>query len=144
MRDLWTIVLAQQTPPDAPPNPPVEIPTNGSQPGATTTQPQGSPGNGGPPPANPFGGQFLWIMIVMIAVMMFFTMTSQRKEKKKREAILAALKKGDKIQTVGGILGTVVEVRDNDVVVKVDENNNSRVKFVRSAIQSVIEEKESA
>ena len=142
MRYYLTAILAQQ---DAPPNPPPVDTLPGSDAQQQTLAPGQAPGttpNNGPPPPQPPMGQFLWIVIVMIAVMMFFTMGSQRKEKKKREAMLTALKKGDKIQTVGGILGTVVEVRDSDVIVKVDESNNSRIKFARSAIQSVLQEQE--
>jgi len=57
--------------------------------------------------------------------------------------MLAALKKGDKVQTAGGILGTVVEVRDSEVVVKVDENANTRLRFARSAIQAVLDDQKS-
>ena len=81
------------------------------------------------------------LLIMFFAVFLIFTMGGQRKEKKKRAAMLASLAKGHKIQTVGGILGTIVEVREQEVLVKVDENTNSRLRFARSAIQSVVEEK---
>ena len=77
--------------------------------------------------------------ILIIALFWFVMMGGQRREKKKRAKMLGALAKGNKVQTVGGILGTVVEVRDHDVVVKVDENANIRLKFTRSAIQSIAE-----
>jgi len=53
---------------------------------------------------------------------------------------LKDLKRGDRIQTIGGILGTVVEARENDIVVKVDESNNTKIKFARKAIASVIDD----
>ena len=59
---------------------------------------------------------------------------------KAREKMLAALAKGDKIQTSGGIIGSVVEVRESEVIVKVDENANTRIRFARSAVQTVLGE----
>ncbi len=84
---------------------------------------------------------FFFIIFAALIFMIIFSMSGQRKEKKKREALLTSLKKGDRIQTIGGILGTVVEVRDEHVVVKIDENTNTRVKLSRTAVQSVLQEK---
>ena len=89
------------------------------------------------------GPNIFWMLILGVMMVWIFSMFSgQRREKKKRAALLATLAKGKKVQTVGGILATVVEVRDNDVLLKVDENSNTRIKFSRSAIQSVTEETE--
>ena len=57
---------------------------------------------------------------------------------------LKDLKRGDRIKTIGGILGTVVEARDSEVVVKVDETNNTKIKFSRTAIAQVIDEEKPA
>lgn len=94
---------------------------------------------GQPRPENPFGG-LMMLLPIMLAVMIFMTFRSQSKEKKKRQQLIASLSKGDKIQTIGGIIGNIVEIRDNEVVVKIDENNNTKMKFARSAIQNKIEE----
>ena len=51
--------------------------------------------------------------------------------------MLSSLKKGDKITSIGGIVGTVIEVRDDEVTVKVDETGNVRMKFARWAIRGV-------
>jgi len=91
---------------------------------------------------SPFGGNMMLIFLLVLVVMWIFLMGGQRKEKKKRAALLAAVSKGAKVQTVGGILGTVVEVRDDELVVKVDENSNTRMRFSRSAIQNVITDEE--
>ncbi|BAM04523.1 YajC family protein [Phycisphaera mikurensis NBRC 102666] len=87
---------------------------------------------------DPFGGSFLLIIGGMFLVMIFFSITSGRKEKKKKAELLASLAKGSKVQTVGGILGTVVEVRDDELVVKVDENSNTRLRFAKSAVTTVL------
>ena len=49
--------------------------------------------------------------------------------------MLAALKKGDKVTSIGGIVGTIMDVREDEVVVKVDENNNVRMRFARWAVR---------
>ena len=54
--------------------------------------------------------------------------------------MLGGLKKGDRIQTIGGILGTVVEARETDVLVKVDESSNTKIRFSRSAMHRVVDE----
>ena len=58
--------------------------------------------------------------------------------------MLAGIGKGDKVLTVGGIMGTIVEMRETEVVLKVDENANTRIKFSRSSIQSVVSERQEA
>ena len=114
---------------------PVELQPNETPPGGTGAL-------GGDGATGLFGGGgFFWILILALVVMMVMTTLGQRRERKKRQAMIEALKKGDRVQTVGGILGSVVEVRDSEVVVKVDENSNTRLRFARSAVQSVVEEK---
>lgn len=127
-----TLTLAQEdAPPSSPPMPIEQAPAGPAQPG--------QPGPGTPDiPPRPGIDPIFFIVLGAIVVMIIFSTTGQRKEKKKREAMLAAIKKGDKVQTVGGILGTTLEVKDSHVVVKIDENTNTRVKFARSAIQTVL------
>lgn len=135
-------------------------PGNGGSP-AASPQPTGAAQNGdgaavegadgggadggapGAPPPNGLGGMtFLLPLILIFAVFLLLSSRGQKKEKKKREQLLASLKKGDKVQTIGGILGSIVEVREDEVIVKVDENTNARMHFRRSAIQGVIEKGE--
>ncbi|HEX7009446.1 MAG TPA: preprotein translocase subunit YajC [Phycisphaeraceae bacterium] len=135
------LILAQDDQAPPPPNLPQQ--TADGPPAAVEGQ-SGAPVQQQPqqqqPPPSPFGfGSILWLiaLIVLFYVLIF---GSQRRERRKREAMLKALKKGDKVQTVGGILGTVLDVRDNEVVVKVDESSNTRLRFSRSAIQAVLQE----
>jgi preprotein translocase subunit YajC len=79
-----------------------------------------------------------WILIAVVFYM--FLIRPKSKQEKQRVAMLNSLKKGDRIQTIGGILGTVVESRDDEVVVKVDETSNTKITFSRSAIHRVREE----
>ncbi len=122
----------------------VGVPAPASQPatGTTTTgtaQPVGP--TGAPPPASPFGGgQFLFIMLAMLGLMVFMSFWTNRKEKKRREELMNSMKKGDKVQTLGGILGTVQEVFDNEVVLRLEEG---RVRVARSSIQTILKPSDS-
>jgi preprotein translocase subunit YajC len=80
------------------------------------------------------------ILLAVLVIMYFLTSRSRKKQEKKRKEMLSQLRKGDKIVTIGGIVGTVMDVRDNEVTVKVDENNNIRMKFSRWAVRAVGEE----
>ncbi|MCB9838108.1 MAG: preprotein translocase subunit YajC [Phycisphaeraceae bacterium] len=113
---------------------------SGSGPVGEAQQPLGggaAPTGGGAPPAqNPFS-LFLPIILIM-GVMFFFTMMSGRKEKKKRMEMLSSIAKYDKVQTVGGLIGSVHEVRADEITLKVDESTNTKVHIARSAVQTVL------
>lgn len=70
----------------------------------------------------------MWIMLLLIFVVMwFFMIRPQRKQQKELEKFRNELKKGDKIVTVGGIFGTVAEVSEKTVLIKVDGETKLRV-----------------
>jgi preprotein translocase subunit YajC len=48
--------------------------------------------------------------------------------------MVQALEKNDKVRTIGGIIGTVVDVKGDEVILKVDESNNTKIRVVSSAI----------
>tara|TARA_B110000438_G_scaffold242232_1_gene241724 strand:- start:280 stop:603 length:324 start_codon:yes stop_codon:yes gene_type:complete len=77
---------------------------------------------------------FLMIGLFM-AAMYFFMIAPQRKKEKTHKAMLAALKNGDKVLTVGGIYGTVTAIKDDRVHIKVDEA--TRLEILRSSIQGL-------
>jgi preprotein translocase subunit YajC len=106
-----------------------------------TTQP-GAKAPGGPQaPDDGKGMLYFYVAILGGFILLYVWMgRSRRKTEAKRREMLGNLSKGDKIITIGGIIGTVVEVRPNEVTVKVDETNNVRMKFLRSAISRVGEE----
>lgn len=71
--------------------------------------------------AAPQGGQAsFWIMIIlMFVVMWFFMIRPQRKQQKELEKFRNELKKGDKVITAGGIYGTISEIDERTVLIKV-------------------------
>ena len=91
-------------------------------------------------PAAPAGGGQLWQMllpfILMFVVFYFLLIRPQQKKQKQRNQMLSQLKKGDKIVTIGGLHGTIVELTDDTVVLRV--NDVTKLTFDRSAVSSVV------
>ena len=74
------------------------------------------------------GGWSMWIMMLLIFVVMwFFMIRPQRKQQKELQAFRDSLKKGDKVVTIGGIYGTIAEIKDASVLVEVDNGVKIRV-----------------
>ena len=79
-------------------------------------------------PAAQGGGMSMWIMLALIFVVMwFFMIRPQRKQQKELENFRNSLKNGDKVVTVGGIYGTVCEVKEAYVLVEIDKDVKIRV-----------------
>ena len=79
------------------------------------------------------GGWQMWIMLALIfGVMWFFMIRPQRKQQKELQAFRDSLKKGDKVVTIGGIYGTVCEVKEDSVLIEVD--NNVKIRVSKQAI----------
>ena len=110
---------------------------------AQTTAPTTSGGQR-PPALIEFLSSGMMPILLGILILYVFMFRSKGKERKQREQMLAHLKKGDRVQTIGGIIGHVVEARDADVLLKVDETSNTKIRFARSAIHRVILDDEKA
>jgi preprotein translocase subunit YajC len=76
--------------------------------------------------------------VVLISFM--FMGKGKRGEEKSRQDMLKQLKRGDRIQTIGGIQGAVMRTEESRVEVKVDESSNTKIWFARSAIARVLEQ----
>ena len=80
------------------------------------------------PAAQQGGGLSMWIMLALIFVVMwFFMIRPQRKQQKELQNFRDSLKKGDKVVTIGGIYGTVCEIKEDSVLIEVDNNVKIRV-----------------
>ena len=80
------------------------------------------------PAAQQGGGLSMWIMLALIFVVMwFFMIRPQRKQQKELQNFRDSLKKGDKVVTIGGIYGTVCEIKEGTVLIEVDNNVKIRV-----------------
>ena len=130
-----TPTAAPATPPELKSAPPVK--ETGTA-GAASPEATSKPGGGEPPSGCGGMDMKFFVPLMVLMVLMYIWMgRSKRKEEKKRKDMLESLKKGDRITTRGGIIGTVIEVRENEVTIKVDETNNTRMKFARWAIMEV-------
>lgn len=76
----------------------------------------------------------------VIAIFYFFIIRPQNKKQKETQKMLSNLKKFDKVQTIGGIRGVIQTVKEQTVVVKVDDN--TKIEFAKPAIAAVIESHE--
>lgn len=86
----------------------------------------------------PGGGSMMPFLIVMGACIVFMLLfRPDDKRKKERDKMLSGLKRNDKILTSGGIYGTVLNVRERDVILRIDDSNNIRVRLAKTAILGV-------
>lgn len=79
---------------------------------------------------------------LIILIFYFLIIRPQKKRDRETRDMLSAIKKGDKVQSIGGIRGTVVSVKESSVIVKVDDN--TRIEFAKNAISSVLDKKPEA
>ena len=73
------------------------------------------------------GSSFLIMMVLLFGIMWLFMIRPQRKQQKELEKFRNELKKGDKVVTAGVIYGTVDEIKDRSVLIKVDGDVKLRV-----------------
>ena len=81
-------------------------------------------------------GPFIPLILFMV-VMFVFLGRSSRRQRNEQAARLAALKKNDKVITSFGLFGTVFAINDNEVTLKVDETNNTRIRVLKTTIMHV-------
>jgi len=75
--------------------------------------------------------------VLIIVIVYFLMIRPQNKKRKETEKMLAAIKKGDKVVTIGGLHGTIQTVKESTVIIKVDDN--VKLEFLRSAISNVVQ-----
>jgi preprotein translocase subunit YajC len=85
-----------------------------------------------------------WILIGVLFYLMIIR--PQNRKQAELKTMLGSLKKNDRVVTVGGIFGTIVNApKDSEeITIKVDENNNTRLRVQRSSISRVITAESSA
>jgi len=88
-----------------------------------------------PAPAGTSSSMMSLIFIGGIILIMYFIMFREpKKRQRQQQQMIQSLKKNDKVRTIGGIIGIVVDVKDDEVTLKVDESNNTKIKVAASAI----------
>jgi preprotein translocase subunit YajC len=97
--------------------------------GGGPAQPQGSP-----------WGNLLLPMMALGLLFYLFLIRPARRQENERQKLLGALKKNDKVETTGGIIGVVSSIKDNDeeVMLKIDDNSNVRLRVTRKSIVRIL------
>jgi preprotein translocase subunit YajC len=130
MNNIW--ILAQTDGNNAPSSI-SSMPVNSE--GESTTAAPGNQNSGTPDQQqqkNPFGS--LWLFLPLIILMIFMLFRAPQKQKQQRKKLEQSLEKNDKVLTIGGIIGTIVDLKDDEITLKIDESNNTKIKIRRSAI----------
>ena len=93
------------------------------------------------PPGGAFGGYSTFLFFgAIIAVFYFFIIRPQKKREKERTGMIDSLKKGARVVTIGGVYGTIVSIKEDSVVLRVDEERDIHMRHMKSAISRVIED----
>ncbi len=77
--------------------------------------------------------------ILMFVVMYFLILRPQKRKERERKALLSRVKKNDRVVTAGGVHGLVMSVRENELILRVDDAKDVKIKVDRSAIVTVLE-----
>jgi preprotein translocase subunit YajC len=130
MENLW--ILAQADTNQAPIRVGSE-PLNSSGQGTATVQ------DANQPPVAPTSRsaspwQQLLPFVIIMVVLYLIMLRGPRKQQREQKQMVQSLKKNDRVRTIGGIFGTVVDVRGDEVVLKIDEANNTKIRISTSAI----------
>lgn len=122
-------------------------PPRGIETGQTATPANGQPlngtptGGGGAPQQQPGSP---WIMLApllfLFVIMIFFSSRAQKKQKRQHEQMMSSLARHDRVETIGGIIGTIAELRDSEIVIKVDEATNTKIHVSKTAIKGVLKQ----
>ena len=72
--------------------------------------------------------------------MLIVQMRNKKRTETAQKERLNAIKRGDRVQTIGGIIGNVVQAEESRILIKVDESNNTKIWFARSAVGRVLGE----
>ncbi len=109
----------------------------------TSTQaPGGTSDTTTTPAVNPNAKNAMWSQMMLLGllfVLMYFMLfRAPRKRQQEQQKMVSSLKKNDRVLTSGGILGTILDVRDDEIVLKIDEATNAKMRVVPSAIIKVL------
>ncbi len=93
-----------------------------------------------PKPTQSSAAQFFFpaLMFAVIAFVLLTARSQKKKEQRQRDEMHARMTKNDRVLTAGGVIGTIISVKENEVIVKVDESTNTKMTFLKSAIQKIV------
>lgn len=87
-------------------------------------------------------GPNLWKQLPFFAlifiVMYMLLFRGPKKKKQEHQKMVASIQKNARVRTIGGILGTVIDVKEEEITIKIDESNNTKIKIIPSAVAAVL------
>jgi preprotein translocase subunit YajC len=130
MDNMW--ILAQ-APPGEEPSGITSAPVSEQETEAVTVAPDSNaPVSRTVPQRSPIMQMLPFILIFVVMYLLLFR--GPRKKQQQHKQMVQSLKKNDRVRTIGGIIGTVVDVKGDEITLKVDESNNTKIKVASSAI----------
>lgn len=134
MKNVWILAAGEGTELDSAPATDIQqtenatkVPADGKE--IPEGQPQPRPG------LQPMQIGLLVVMFLFLYLMMF---RGPKKKQQKHSNMVKALQKNDRVKTIGGIIGTIIEVKDDVITLKIDESNNTKIKVITGAISGKI------
>ncbi len=125
MDNIW--ILAQA--------PPISSEPVTSEQTTTQTADESYPDTGAPQTQQPRSPLPTMLMIgLMFVVFYFLIFRGPRKKEQQHKQMVRSLNKNDKVRTIGGILGTIVDIKDDEITLKIDESNNTKIRVSTNAI----------
>jgi len=133
MKNMWILAAGEGTELDSPSTPDVQ------ETESATKDPAGGkelPQDGDKPKPNNYT-----TFIIMGAMFLFIYLMMFRGPKKKQQQhtnMVKALQKNDRVKTIGGIIGTIIDIKDDIITLKIDESNNTKIKITVGAISGKV------
>ena len=81
------------------------------------------------------GGSTIAMLLMMFALMYFMLIRPENKRKKKDEEMRSSLRNGDQIITIGGVCGTIVDIKEDKIVIETSKDQ-VRIEFAKWAVSS--------
>ncbi len=81
---------------------------------------------------SPWTGLLPFVLIFLVMYLLLFR--GPRKKQQQHKQMVQSLQKNDRVRTIGGILGTVVDIKGDEITLKIDESNNTKIKVLSSAV----------
>lgn len=118
-----------------------DAPVEGVLGGAQTVDPAAVPGGAGPgvqQAPSALSQYFPLIIFGLFGFMMLSMIMNGRKDKKKRAEMLAQIGRKDRVQTIGGVIGTIVEIKGDEFLIESDRASNTRLWVTRASVSTIL------
>ena len=84
----------------------------------------------------------LMLLLPMVLIFYLLILRPQRKQEANRKAMIAAIKKNDRVLTTGGLIGVVTNVKEDEITIRVDDSRDVKVRVAPNFVTAVMNRKE--